>query len=291
MIILHIGTHKTGTTALQSQLQTLKTDLKQHKVIYPETGTQGAGHHQWPWALRDNKDAEFERMVSDLKSSYTNENHYILSSEEWSFLNQEKIEKIGRAFDFCEVKIVCYLRSRSDFLISEFKQHVSMPSQRYNGSLLSFLFEKKMLSRMNYAVMLSKWGNVFQTKNIYAGIYNKKAFVNNDILYDFFDLSGIYLNIEDSSPSKKENVSLSNEASAVLSKLNAIDMTDNQHITVLSLLRNLKSENEYKLLNEREWKALNEHYRYDDARLLEKFSFRKKDELFIQNGWQNKITN
>src|SRR4051794_33050821 len=58
-ILLHIGTHKTGTTALQSRLHAAREDLESHGVVYP--GPREAQHRPamslvhavWSWNKRD----------------------------------------------------------------------------------------------------------------------------------------------------------------------------------------------------------------------------------------------
>lgn len=48
-LVLHIGTHKTGTTMIQNRLHAARGDLAEQGVIYPDAG-QHTGHH---WALTD----------------------------------------------------------------------------------------------------------------------------------------------------------------------------------------------------------------------------------------------
>ncbi|HEY4377379.1 MAG TPA: hypothetical protein VGM93_09480, partial [Acidimicrobiales bacterium] len=48
-ILVHIGPHKTGTTALQSMLDRGRSAMAEHGVLYP--GTKGA-HHDEARSLR-----------------------------------------------------------------------------------------------------------------------------------------------------------------------------------------------------------------------------------------------
>jgi len=51
-VLLHVGLHKTGTTALQVALADARTDLAAHGVRYPGTGTF---HHRAILAGADRK--------------------------------------------------------------------------------------------------------------------------------------------------------------------------------------------------------------------------------------------
>ena len=57
-MLLHVGTHKTATTSLQSTLSSASAELLAHGTLYPETGRVGFGHHNIAWGL--NGDDRFE---------------------------------------------------------------------------------------------------------------------------------------------------------------------------------------------------------------------------------------
>src|SRR5204862_1632178 len=63
-LLLHVGTHKTGTTSLQVTLADLSADLAARGILYPETGRVGAGHHNIAWGLVG--DRRFDRGVGYL---------------------------------------------------------------------------------------------------------------------------------------------------------------------------------------------------------------------------------
>jgi hypothetical protein len=123
--LLHIGTHKTGTTLIQNTLAANRKLLARHGVIYPEIG-RASGHHslltRWltldpyyhtPVAPRELWQglARFARPGQTL----------VLSSEEFS-------RGFSRRVDFAEVRdflapfdqieVVCFLRDQMSFLQS-----------------------------------------------------------------------------------------------------------------------------------------------------------------------------
>jgi hypothetical protein len=92
-IVIHIGTHKTGTTSIQAFLAKNRTRLKECGILYPYAGTRDRlpGPHNIAWELSG--DARFDpRMgtVSDLLSEVcrSEERTTILSSEDFEYLPQ-----------------------------------------------------------------------------------------------------------------------------------------------------------------------------------------------------------
>ncbi|WP_155326413.1 hypothetical protein [Alkalilacustris brevis] len=126
-LILHIGTHKTATTAIQNALAQNRAVLERHGVIYPRIG-QEAGHHglveDWValplayrvpggtdqvWRWLDEAHAKSDRTV-------------ILSSEK--FCCGRSGSRIGmaelraRAARFDRVEVVCALRDQASLVQS-----------------------------------------------------------------------------------------------------------------------------------------------------------------------------
>lgn len=50
-MLLHVGTHKTATTSLQSTLSSASAELLAHGTLYPEAGRVGLAHHNIAWGL------------------------------------------------------------------------------------------------------------------------------------------------------------------------------------------------------------------------------------------------
>lgn len=141
---LHIGTHKTGSTAIQVQLNNHRRQLARRGFLYPKTGIPAplAGHHNIAWQLRGDRRFRPELgTVDDLFVEIGKSDHdVILSSEDFectadnlgSFVG--KLERYG--FD---VAFIIYFRDQISYcrtLYLGLARH-----QRYDRTFSEFLAE------------------------------------------------------------------------------------------------------------------------------------------------------
>lgn len=70
-IILHIGTHKTGTTTLQRFCASASDALAERGILYPRSARPRygptAGHHLIPWSIRGKRGGNpyLDRLFAD----------------------------------------------------------------------------------------------------------------------------------------------------------------------------------------------------------------------------------
>jgi len=128
-LFLHIGTHKTGTTSLQTTLSAHRLFLNQHGYYYPTAGVPAglAAQHNLAWEL--SQDARFQGkngMVTDLWDEIANKPYdVIVSSEDFEcaiYRNPDKVAEFvhmlgDRGF---QVIIVVYLRNQVEYIRSLF---------------------------------------------------------------------------------------------------------------------------------------------------------------------------
>jgi len=137
-VVLHIGTHKTGTTTIQHVFARNREILQEAGLIYPEVGRQ-PGHHALiaPWVnlpavfhVGDDPDplwvALAERHAGD-------EGVVFLSSEEFSRATKNRRVDFGHVrkllAGFEGVSVVCVLRDQASFLQSVFLEVAKKASQ------------------------------------------------------------------------------------------------------------------------------------------------------------------
>ena len=125
-LVLHIGTHKTGTTAIQNVFWRNSAELESNGVIYPRLHRRHSGHHgliaeaaQLPLAYRlsgGGWDA-MKRLADRWKSSDVT---LFLSSEEFSRAEEAKavdFARIAALFSgFDRITALCALRPQWRFL-------------------------------------------------------------------------------------------------------------------------------------------------------------------------------
>lgn len=141
---LHVGTHKTGSTAIQVQLNNHRRQLARRGFLYPKTGIPAplAGHHNIAWQLRG--DRRFRPQlgtVDDLFVEIGKSDHdVILSSEDFECTADNLGSFIGkleqRGFD---VALIIYFRDQVSYcrtLYLGLARH-----QRYDRTFSEFLAE------------------------------------------------------------------------------------------------------------------------------------------------------
>lgn len=88
-MVLHIGTHKTATTSLQTALSNASAQLLAEGTLYPESGRVGAGHHNIAWGLvgddRFEPDRGFLNELADEVQAFRPARVF-LSSEDFEYL-------------------------------------------------------------------------------------------------------------------------------------------------------------------------------------------------------------
>ncbi|WP_114964498.1 hypothetical protein [Alkalilacustris brevis] len=130
-LILHVGTHKTGTTTIQDTLFHNRAQLSRRGVIYPRIGLSRGQHGlvcvwnqlPFPFAIEDPA-AAWDRLVRRWAGTDAT---VFVSSEEFSRALPENrrvdmAELRARLRPFDEVRLVCTLRRQPDFLQSIYQQ-------------------------------------------------------------------------------------------------------------------------------------------------------------------------
>jgi hypothetical protein len=130
-IVLHIGTHKTGTTALQETLAASGPQLAARGIIYPRLHPRETGHHRLvtPWIDLAHRGyvgpsaAELWRRLTERHAG--GRDTLVLSSEGFSRARPQAVdfaELAGLVTGFGRRTVVCYLRNQADYIQSVYLQ-------------------------------------------------------------------------------------------------------------------------------------------------------------------------
>ena len=194
LLYLHIGIHKTGTTALQNALRSNEKVLRNNDILFPEKGCTGKSNHSMlAWELFNKakfnpKKGGMDDVIREIEQSGCR--NTILSGEDFEFLFDIKqveavFKKLQGRFN---VFIVVYLRRQDEILRSEFMQWIK------TGLVDSdfFLFCQYYLHhpRFFYHNLLNRWSDVFGKEKIILRIYDKNKLRNQDIVHDFLHAIG-----------------------------------------------------------------------------------------------------
>lgn len=208
-LYLHIGTPKTGTTALQNFLPANEEVLEQHGICYPDFGFRYAGlgvHRNGHFLVTCNYKYEFGNRVLEKEEADYQEGlrkleevgkrfpKIILSDEGiwkqsitdrenfWERLNKD-LKRIG--FD---IKIVVYFRCQNLFVQSHWAQKIKEGGKYdFHEYLESPVFTEYPLDYYEYMHMLA---SIFGKEALIIRVFEKKQFTgeNHTIQEDFLNI-------------------------------------------------------------------------------------------------------
>lgn len=165
-IYLHIGTHKTGTSSIQTALH-----RSSGSFLYPRSGrlTDGSrlveSHYPLAWSVvkryADRKgvpvtDAPWLRLQQELNSS--DQSVAVLSSEFFWPAEPDEIRRIREYLQDFDVKVIIYFRNYWDLMVSSYKQRVKTGQ-------CSRSFQEMMVQNLwtiDYGQICERWGAEFE---------------------------------------------------------------------------------------------------------------------------------
>lgn len=179
-LILHIGTHKTGTTFIQRFLASFQQELLFEGILYPTsgrpkaTGSHQFGHHLLGWSACKMKGLDFFENEQDWlkvleEIQAVNPKMVVISSEAFGSCSSEQITRVRKYFADFDIKVIIYLRNQFDFMLSWYKECVK--STMYKGSFREFIPEH--IYFCDYDRLLTKWIDVFGRERVEVKLYDK----------------------------------------------------------------------------------------------------------------------
>lgn len=231
-IILHIGTHKTGTTSIQDALRASFEQLLERGILFPEAGCPPglSGQHMLSWYYQSNRQKKlpfpkppvWEELYEEV-SRYQPEK-VILSAESFSSAKSAAVEKIRSELDQFspyEISVILYLREPLSYLKSSYKQHIK--NGKYAESFPSFV--ESHIQEVDYRSLIDRWSDVFSDKNIDVRRFEEAA--RRGLVKDFALAAGVSENVlvvEE----QRSNISPSDELISIVRYLNVVERSVNQ---------------------------------------------------------------
>ncbi|MFO1338084.1 MAG: hypothetical protein U1F53_07580 [Burkholderiaceae bacterium] len=166
-LILHVGTHKTGTSALQAALGGARDALlHDHGLLYADTRRppwpdlpkhcsvyQAAAHGDAAAQAR-----ERELLLAEFEASRATT---LLLSEEGLSEPDDRVlrffEPLAQRFD---IKVLCFLRRQDLFVEALFNQFVRESARRESRPILTFARAPATRARLDYHALLSRWATL-----------------------------------------------------------------------------------------------------------------------------------
>ena len=279
-LIIHIGSHKTGSTSIQKAMFINKNRLLEKNNffcnnLYPD-GRSAGSCDRFEYHNKNN----IKKLFFFLNQKKSN---VIISTEGLWYCNKDVAllydELAKEKFD--DIKIIAYIRRQEMFYISAKQSSVKFKSlNRLVGHHFRSLPGSKNIPTLalegylNYDKVVSIWGDIFGDENIIIRPFDKKQLYKNDVVSDFFHSLGFELDI----PSVSVNESYSWEKTKVGHLLNKMDL----HIsspTGKVIFNNL--DNSGKMLpSKAQAKEFYEKYKESNLLLNERFKISKNPYIF-----------
>ncbi|WP_374569279.1 hypothetical protein [Ideonella sp.] len=162
-LILHIGTHKTGTSAIQRALESARQSLLQEGLLYPAT-------RRPPWPDLPKHCSVFQAATSADPAQQLLEldmlrrefdasaaSDMLISDEGLSEPDDRIVRFFAPLTQRFDVQVLCFLRRQDLFVESLFNQFVREPARREPRPLLTFSRAPGTRARLDYHAMLVRW--------------------------------------------------------------------------------------------------------------------------------------
>ena len=281
-LYVHIGTGKTGTTALQDFFLLNCEKLQQLGVEYAKSGLVKNNHH----LLCRNylrKNVEVQANISSNLSQLNQEiiesssRSFLISSEYFPGLSHIEILELKNEIK-AEIIPIVYLRRQDEFLESWYAQIVKAYQNRDSIYLLKERLKKDGI--FDYVTLTEEWSQVNDDKKVIVRAYEKEGFFKGNIFYDFINAIGLEINEEDLIfPSNDPNPSI--RPNQIKLALELYDYcTPNQRKVLFSPIKNFRDSSTFFLSTSERQELINE---FSDVNQKVAIKYLERNNLFINN--------
>jgi len=165
-IYLHIGTHKTGTTSLQSWALANIDALAAQGFLYPQSGRMSGGNHSpLAWAIAGDSrsaDLSFETLLSEIRAAP--QPKILISGEEFELLSADRISALATALSEFDTRILAVFRPQPDLIRSQYAEWTKQLLTTDHFAVFWRYFQQQ--PELDYGALIRPWTEHFGPKNV-----------------------------------------------------------------------------------------------------------------------------
>ncbi|WP_157944598.1 hypothetical protein [Mangrovicella endophytica] len=230
-LVIHIGIHKTGTSALQGFLHTNRERLRDRGIWYePPEGHKN--HTLRVFEFRPGETYSPDAFRARLNVAADEGCPVYLMSSEVFVQRPFDIEAFAHSIDGFETEVIAYLRAPDDFVVSAYNQTVRGKNAR------TIPLRDKIGPDPTYRRQLSNW--MRSQWELTLAPYDRKQWPNGSIFLDFLSMLHVLPDGLDIEPRQDdENRSLPAPLIEVLRAANIVGIAGEQRVSLIRELREL----------------------------------------------------
>lgn len=193
--LIHVGTHKTGSTALQNLVERSRLEFLRIGLWLCESGALGTANHNLAWELAA---GNFSASVVDLREELRRNpvHHAIFSSEDLSLLHRDpttlrRLADVIRDAGYTP-KFLVYLRAQATYAESLYSERIKHQDIRFLADILSEIIERGTYVTKNglrvpfrYTALLDRLVEAAGPRGVLARPYPPVGDADNAIYHDF----------------------------------------------------------------------------------------------------------
>lgn len=292
-LYIHIGSGKTGTTAIQRFAFANKAVLRKKGLHVVSSERK----HHGP--LCENLIAGDKRPLFAVAKEVQDSRapKFLISYERLCELNEDKLGELLDALKTFDLKIIYYVRRRSDSLRSSFAQALKLQKGERGNGVCRQLFEGRYpdkFDHLDYLGIVRRWQRglteIGQPNAFDMRVFEASCLMGGNVVLDFYSRMGVVGPDEDldkapyaNSP-EIVNPSISPSGQYLMGVLYLVGLDDRQRAIVRDLLCAIEApeDKKHSLIPDEIASALDERFARDDAILAREFFGRNK--LFLEEA-------
>ncbi len=169
-LTIHIGPHKTGTTALQSACADGHRVLRRAGVLYPKCNWMYPAQHRLAFALKGRRipgsgevpDRNTEMAALNQAIQRQTTPQVLISSEEFFAAPPDAVAWLRDRLGVTDVQIVAFTRWTDRFLVSCYSQKLRQSGNGFDAPIRRFLADPKSIApEIDFQAHVATWADIF----------------------------------------------------------------------------------------------------------------------------------